>query len=346
MGSSSFYLLLVAIVIAFSGNCVNAQVSVAVTLRESLFRKILEYETTVINALIQQTVIPGDNFDVGLGVHVFFNSFSLENVNIGGFSVVPLNDQTLQISVNDLAFDVNAGCGAAWEPHICLPWIGCFCFPFCTSCGGTCSAQAQQLSLSLSMTLVLQGDTFQVMNPKVTSMFKALQFDYHAGGFFCRLVTDIISIFVDINSVLTSAVQLAFESLDSVGGAIQNTLNSYLGQMHGMCGIKTYQNNYLTLYMASEQQGCSIQWAPDISLFNISARDFSVVLQIGEYLNQNGTLFGCVKNSQCCQLPPAEPSCLKVTGAFALLTNCDFCAALQLGVWYLGGSSDISFVPQ
>lgn len=338
--------LAVVMLLAHLPSQAHGQVSVAVTLKETLFEKILTYETEVINKIIQSVVIPGDNIDVGLGVHVWFDSFTLSSVNIGGFGVVPLSDQALQVSINDLSLSVNAGCGAGWFPQICLPLIGCFCFPFCVSCGGSCQAQASQLTLSLTVTIVLQGDTFQVMNPKVTSMFQQLNFAYNPEGFFCRIADDIMSIFFNLNSAVSGAIQGAFENVNSVGGAIQSTLNSYLGQLHGMCAIKTYNQNYLTLYMASSEQGCSITYAPDMSLFDIAARDFSVVLQVGQYLNQNGTLFGCVGNAQCCQLPPAEPSCLTVTGAYAVLTNCNFCAAIQWGVWYLGGSSDISFVPQ
>ena len=331
--------------LAFLPTHANGQLAVAVTLKETLFEKILAYETTVINKLIESVVIPGDNIALMLGIHVWFDSFSLSSVNIGGFTVMPLSDQSLQVSINDLSLNVNLGCGAGWFPEICLPLIGCFCFPFCVSCGGQCQAQATQLTLSLTVTIELVGDVFQTANPQVTSMFQQLDFAYNPSGFFCQIADDIISIFVNINGLISSSIQGAFEDVNSVGGAISGTLNSYLSQLHGMCGIKTYNQNYLTLYMSTAQGGCSITSAPDMSLFDIAARDFSVVLQIGQYLNQNGTLFGCVGNAQCCQLPPGQPTCLTVTGAYAVLTDCNFCAAIQWGVWYLGGSSDISFVP-
>lgn len=338
--------IVLLLAVALLVGTVAGQASVAVTLKESLFRKILEFETANINAIIENFVVPGMNIDVGLGVHVYWSPFSLRDVSIGSFSVVPLSDQSLQVSVNDLNFNIDAGCGAGWFPQICLPCIGCFCFPFCTSCGGSCTAVGSQLSLTLTLQIALVGDTFQVMNPTVTDMFQELSFTYSPDGFFCRLADDIMSIFFNLNSFVSHAVQTIFESADLVGGAIQNPLNNYLGQMHHMCGIKTYQNDYLTLYMSTDAQGCSIAWAPELSLFDIAARDYSVVLQLGQYLNQNGTLFGCINNPQCCQLPPAEPSCLSVTGAYAVLTDCNFCVGLQIGVWYLGGSSDISFLPQ
>ena len=323
----------------------RAQVAVAVTLKETMFQKLLANEVEAINAAVEQVVIQGQSFNVGSGVHVNFNSFSLQSFSIGSFIVQPLSQQQLRVAIENVNFHISTGCGASWEPKVCLPFVGCFCFPFCASCGGTCEADGQSLSLTLTVTLGLVGDVLQATDTSVASGFADLHFSYNPSGFFCQLASDVIGIFTNINSDISNAIDDAFQRVSSVGGAVQRSLNDYLGTMHGMCGVNTYQGSALTLFMSSGRNGCSITYAPDLSLFDITVNDYSVVLQIGYPPANNSALFGCLTEAQCCHMPgTGQPGCAFVGGSYLLLTGCQFCMAIDKGVWYLGGTSNVNFV--
>jgi hypothetical protein len=305
-----------------------APVAVAVT--NSVLNKLLAYNMQAIGTTLSAISIPGYQmyFGEGDGIAVGYSSFALSGLTIGAWSVVPLSNQQLQVSMGGIAFSVSAPSSITCD--LCLP------------CGGAIQAQPSGLSITIVVNIGLDGDVFQVSGAQVSSMFQqSLGLSYNADGV-CLLAGLMDFTLPTLHSAVIAAVQTAFVSPNSVGGAIQNTVNAYLGQMHGMCGIQATGNG-LTLYRSTPAQGCASGWAPSIGIFaGLTVLEYSVVLDVGPTLNRNGSYFGCIANPQCC----TGAQCLGVTGAYVALTQCSYCPAFVGGAWFLGTSSAVAFVPQ